>query len=204
MLKGGQLRSYQLEGLRWMVSLHDHGLNGILADEMVRCSMCSCRPCDFHGVFLLQGVHQPISHCSYYLCLHQGLGKTIQIIALIAFLVETRGIAGPYLVVAPSSVIPNWDSEFQQWAPALKVVAFRGTAQERLRIATTQVWSAPVLGLAFLACDAAVACNLSCRGRPSCCADARQLQCGPDNIRGADGRGLALPQQDPLAPSHCG
>ncbi|KAK9908903.1 hypothetical protein WJX75_004497 [Coccomyxa subellipsoidea] len=102
MLKGGQLRSYQLEGLRWMVSLHDHGLNGILADEM-------------------------------------GLGKTIQIIALIAFLVETRGIAGPYLVVAPSSVIPNWDSEFQQWAPALKVVAFRGTAQERLRIATTQM-----------------------------------------------------------------
>lgn len=35
MLQGGQLRSYQLEGLRWMVSLHDHGLNGILADEMV-------------------------------------------------------------------------------------------------------------------------------------------------------------------------
>lgn len=113
-----------------------------------------------------------------YLCLHQGLGKTIQIIALIAFLVETRGIAGPYLVVAPSSVIPNWDSEFQQWAPALKVVAFRGTAQERLRIATTQVWSARVLGLAFLACNADVACKLSWQGRPSCCADARQLQYG--------------------------
>lgn len=38
MLQGGQLRSYQLEGLRWMVSLHDHGLNGILADEMVSTS----------------------------------------------------------------------------------------------------------------------------------------------------------------------
>lgn len=36
MLQGGKLRSYQLDGLRWMVSLYDHGLNGILADEMVK------------------------------------------------------------------------------------------------------------------------------------------------------------------------
>jgi SNF2 family DNA or RNA helicase len=31
----GQMRSYQLQGLNWMVSLHHNGLNGILADEMV-------------------------------------------------------------------------------------------------------------------------------------------------------------------------
>jgi hypothetical protein len=35
MLKGGQLRSYQLEGLQWLVSLYNNQLNGILADEMV-------------------------------------------------------------------------------------------------------------------------------------------------------------------------
>ncbi|KAJ6890706.1 ATP-dependent DNA helicase CHR12 isoform X1 [Populus alba x Populus x berolinensis] len=33
-LKGGQLRSYQLEGLQWMLSLFNNNLNGILADEM--------------------------------------------------------------------------------------------------------------------------------------------------------------------------
>jgi len=33
-LKHGTLRAYQLEGLNWLVSLHDNGLNGILADEM--------------------------------------------------------------------------------------------------------------------------------------------------------------------------
>ncbi|KAF9673907.1 hypothetical protein SADUNF_Sadunf10G0072700 [Salix dunnii] len=33
-LKGGQLRSYQLEGLQWMLSLYNNNLNGILADEM--------------------------------------------------------------------------------------------------------------------------------------------------------------------------
>jgi len=30
----GSLRSYQVDGLRWMVSLWENGLNGILADEM--------------------------------------------------------------------------------------------------------------------------------------------------------------------------
>ena len=35
LLKGGNLKEYQLEGLRWMVSLYNNNLNGILADEMV-------------------------------------------------------------------------------------------------------------------------------------------------------------------------
>ncbi|KAF8886753.1 SNF2 family DNA-dependent ATPase [Infundibulicybe gibba] len=30
----GEMRTYQLQGLNWMVSLHHNGLNGILADEM--------------------------------------------------------------------------------------------------------------------------------------------------------------------------
>jgi hypothetical protein len=34
------MRPYQIEGLNWLVKLHDNGINGILADEMV----CSRRP----------------------------------------------------------------------------------------------------------------------------------------------------------------
>ncbi|XP_020534146.1 probable ATP-dependent DNA helicase CHR12 isoform X2 [Jatropha curcas] len=34
MLQGGRLRTYQLEGLQWMLSLFNNNLNGILADEM--------------------------------------------------------------------------------------------------------------------------------------------------------------------------
>ena len=30
----GQMRPYQLEGLNWMIKLHDNNINGILADEM--------------------------------------------------------------------------------------------------------------------------------------------------------------------------
>ncbi|CAJ2630299.1 unnamed protein product [Trifolium pratense] len=33
-LQGGELRSYQIEGLQWMLSLFNNNLNGILADEM--------------------------------------------------------------------------------------------------------------------------------------------------------------------------
>ena len=30
----GSMREYQLEGLNWMIGLHQNGVNGILADEM--------------------------------------------------------------------------------------------------------------------------------------------------------------------------
>lgn len=47
MLKGGDLKEYQLSGLQWLVSLYNNNLNGILADEMwvlfsfPRCIKCS-------------------------------------------------------------------------------------------------------------------------------------------------------------------
>lgn len=30
----GELRAYQLKGIKWIVSLYQNGLNGILADQM--------------------------------------------------------------------------------------------------------------------------------------------------------------------------
>lgn len=35
-VKGGPLRDYQIRGLNWLISLYENGVNGILADEMVR------------------------------------------------------------------------------------------------------------------------------------------------------------------------
>ncbi|KAK3100899.1 putative ATPase, partial [Teratosphaeriaceae sp. CCFEE 6253] len=34
LVSGGLMRTYQLEGLEWLTSLYENGLNGILADEM--------------------------------------------------------------------------------------------------------------------------------------------------------------------------
>lgn len=33
-IKNGQMRPYQVQGLNWLISLYERGINGILADEM--------------------------------------------------------------------------------------------------------------------------------------------------------------------------
>jgi len=35
-VKNGEMRDYQIRGLNWLISLYENGINGILADEMVR------------------------------------------------------------------------------------------------------------------------------------------------------------------------
>lgn len=44
-LVGGQLKSYQIKGLEWMISLYNNHVNGILADEMVRFRFVSRGTC---------------------------------------------------------------------------------------------------------------------------------------------------------------
>lgn len=34
-VEGGKMRPYQIQGLNWLISLYEHRVNGILADEMV-------------------------------------------------------------------------------------------------------------------------------------------------------------------------
>ncbi|WP_407335079.1 SNF2-related protein [Dietzia kunjamensis] len=92
------LRPYQQHGLDWLAMLWRHRIGGILADDM-------------------------------------GLGKTVQALALIAHAHETAdtgevgpggdaagaGAPGPFLVVAPSSVVPNWEAEARRFVPTLRV-----------------------------------------------------------------------------------
>ncbi|EME22342.1 DEAD/DEAH box helicase [Rhodococcus triatomae] len=98
------LRPYQVEGFRWLAFLWANRLGGILADDM-------------------------------------GLGKTVQSLALICHARQQNPGGGersdaacsdaPVLIVAPTSVVPNWASEAQRFAPHLKVVAMSETAAKR-------------------------------------------------------------------------
>ncbi len=54
-----------------------------------------------------------------------GLGKTVQIIAFILSLKEKHGHT-THLLVAPTSVIHNWQNEIQRFAPTLKTITFHG------------------------------------------------------------------------------
>ncbi|XP_024535951.1 protein PHOTOPERIOD-INDEPENDENT EARLY FLOWERING 1 [Selaginella moellendorffii] len=60
-----------------------------------------------------------------------GLGKTIMTIALLAHLACEKGIWGPHLIVVPTSVMLNWETEFMKWCPAFKVLTYFGNAKER-------------------------------------------------------------------------
>ena len=108
------LRDYQKTGYRWLCTIAQLGFGGILADDM-------------------------------------GLGKTLQIITLLEHarleaisktvdLTDTAShTACPppvSLIVCPSSLVYNWDSEIEHFAPNLKTLLITGTAQERQELLT--------------------------------------------------------------------
>lgn len=55
-----------------------------------------------------------------------GLGKTLQTIALIAWSQAKEKKKKPNLVVAPTSVVPNWQREIEKFAPTLTTVVWQG------------------------------------------------------------------------------
>ncbi len=59
-----------------------------------------------------------------------GLGKTLQIITLIA----SDDVALPSLIVAPASLIYNWQNEFTKFASDVNVIVIEGNASEREKI----------------------------------------------------------------------
>ncbi|CAM0908654.1 unnamed protein product [Alopecurus aequalis] len=70
-----------------------------------------------------------------------GLGKTIMTISLLAHLACEKGIWGPHLIVVPTSVMLNWETEFLKWCPAFKILTYFGSAKERKQ--KRQGWNKP-------------------------------------------------------------
>ncbi len=57
-----------------------------------------------------------------------GLGKTLQTLSHIAAEIENKHHDGkPSLVVAPTSVVPNWEAEVKKFAPSLKILVLHGS-----------------------------------------------------------------------------
>lgn len=100
-----KLRSYQLEGVNWLLFNWWNKRSCILADEM-------------------------------------GLGKTIQSTGFLHQLhaLKQTQVRGPFLIVAPLSLIGQWQSESQTWAPDLNVVFYHGSADAREFIAQQEFY----------------------------------------------------------------
>jgi superfamily II DNA or RNA helicase len=115
----GTLRPYQVLGLAYLVFLRDYGLHGILADDM-------------------------------------GLGKTVQTAALLAANYPSEGerfrIGGPgplfaqpetaiapTLIIAPTSVVANWEMELRRFVPTLRILRLHGPERRSDLIANYDV-----------------------------------------------------------------
>lgn len=90
-----QMRPYQVSGFRWLKTLAQNSLGGILADDM-------------------------------------GLGKTLQAIAYITS--QLRATKGKFLVVCPSSLVYNWQDEFEKFSGKVRVALCVGSPTERQEI----------------------------------------------------------------------
>ena len=63
-----------------------------------------------------------------------GLGKTIQTISLITYLMEKKRINGPFLIIVPLSTLSNWVLEFERWAPSVIKIQYKGSPLYRRQI----------------------------------------------------------------------
>lgn len=110
----GRLRGYQNYGVKWMKYLAQNNLGGCLADDM-------------------------------------GLGKTVQVIALLREVIGSCSVNNsksdnsesknqlPSIIVVPKSLVSNWQSEFQKFAPQINLYVYYGGERNFEEIKNHQV-----------------------------------------------------------------
>lgn len=90
----------------------------ITPDEPIPALQGSLRPYQLQGVAWLRFLNRlGLGAC---LADDMGLGKTIQVLALL--LLEKDAAKMPTLLVAPASLLSNWKTEWQRFAPSLNVL----------------------------------------------------------------------------------
>lgn len=97
---------------------------GIKAVKVPKTLKAELRPYQQDGVNWLQFLRK--YHLAGILADDMGLGKTIQTLAHILVEKARRRLINPCLVVAPTSLMTNWQNEAARFAPSLKVVMLHG------------------------------------------------------------------------------
>ncbi len=93
--------------------------------KTVRCKPLLPRSCAQH-------VCQHVSSCQALLhatCLRHITtlhGCAMQVMALIAYLIENKQNYGPHLIIVPNAVMVNWKSELAKWLPSVHCVYYTG------------------------------------------------------------------------------
>ncbi|MBM3198669.1 MAG: DEAD/DEAH box helicase [Chlamydiae bacterium] len=85
---------------------------------------CELRPYQIEGMSWLQFLRK--SHLSGILADDMGLGKTIQTLAHILLEKESGRMEKPALIIAPTTLMRNWQQETARFAPSLRVLILQG------------------------------------------------------------------------------
>lgn len=83
------------------------------------------RPYQIHAIQWLATLHQ--NHLGGILADDMGLGKTLETISFLSTLKTSK----PSLIIAPKSVLYNWEKEFHAWDPSLAVQVIDGNKERR-------------------------------------------------------------------------
>ena len=98
--------------------------SGIQVVELPKNFHATLRPYQQEGVNWLQFLRE--YHLNAILADDMGLGKTVQTLAHILIEKEAGRLTKPCLIIAPTSVIPNWKMEAERFAPSLRVLLLHG------------------------------------------------------------------------------
>lgn len=113
------LRSYQKEGVSWLMEHHANKLGACLADDM--------------------GLGKTIQTIAVLCYAKQEIGRsnpTEQAVLPLDLFSHTsieRTTPLCALLVLPASLVFNWKNEFKKFAPSLKVIAYRGAARKKIK-----------------------------------------------------------------------
>lgn len=94
----------------------------ITAKEL--CLPATLRQYQWEGVAFLSRSHSAL------LADEMGLGKTVQAIVALCLVLQSS-ISKRALIIAPASLVPNWERELRLWAPNLNVRRIIGTVEDR-------------------------------------------------------------------------
>lgn len=72
--------------------------------------------------------------------------QTLQTISFLAHL-RSKGTWGPFLIVCPLSVLHNWVSEFEKFAPSIPVVMYHGSIEHRSELRGTRMQAPKATGV---------------------------------------------------------
>jgi len=105
------------------------GLNDIEHIDQPKMLKCQLKEYQLKGLNWLVNLYE--QGINGILADEMGLGKTVQSISVMAYLAETYNVWGPFLVIAPSSTLHNWQQELTKFVPDLKALPYWGNAKDR-------------------------------------------------------------------------